>query len=355
MVLYAASPPRPDNPTEVSTMRLTNSINVIDTHAAGCPIRILTGGLPRLRGRTMLDKMLDMQQNHDWLRTMTMREPRGHREMVGAVLTEPFDPTADVGVFYIDSGWYAPMCGAGTVALGHALVAAGLVPMKEPVTEVRLETPAGVVTAYAHVRDGLVESVEFENIESFVYKENLSLDLPGHGRLAFDIRYGGNFFVTVEAEALGVEIKPERVRENADLGMTILGLANRIVQVVHPERPGLVFLNDLMFTQKPYLEDGRKIYKNTVVFGGRQTDRSPCGTGSCSRMAALYTAGELALDEECVHESVLGTRFTGRVVRAREKDGLTLVTCRLGGQAHITGFSNLVVDHADRLKAGFQI
>ncbi len=336
-------------------MRLTTSINVIDTHAAGCPIRILTGGLPRLRGRTMLDKMMDMQRNHDWIRTMTMQEPRGHREMVGAVLTEPLDPAADVGVFYIDSGWYAPMCGAGTVALGQALVEAGIVPMKEPVTEVRMETPAGLVTAYARVKDGLVESVEFENIESFIYKEGLSLDLPGHGRVAFDIRYGGNFFVIVEAEALGVRIIPERVRENADLGMAILERANQVIQVVHPERPGLVFLNDLMFTQRPYLEDGRKIYKNTVVFGGRQTDRSPCGTGSCSRMAALYTKGELALGEECLQESVLGTRFTGRVTAAREKDGLTYVTCRLGGQAHITGFNNLVVDHADRLKAGFQL
>ena len=172
-----------------------------------------------------------------------------------------------------------------------------------------------------------------------------------NGFISKDIAFGGVFYAQIDVERVGLRIVPEHARALAEAGTEIKALLAEQVAVEHPEIPGLDEIAYVMF--RDHQPDGSLVTCTTLKPG--RVDRSPCGTGSCSRMAALYTKGELAVGEECVHESVLGTRFTGRVMAAREKDGLTYVTCRLGGRAHITGFNNLVVDHADRLKAGFQI
>lgn len=333
-------------------MNTTNLISFVDSHAAGCPIRVLTGGIPPLRGATMLDKMLDMQKNHDALRVMTMCEPRGHRQMVGAVLTEPVSPEADVGVFYIDPGWYAPMCGAGAIALSRVLVEMGLVPIREPVTRVRMDTPAGIVDGYAQVENGAVRKVWFQNVDSFVYRTDLELEFHGK-KVTYDITYGGNFFVSLPVGQFGLELVPENSGRLADLGMELLREINRQVEVVHPRHPGITFLNDIQFTQPALEQGGEKVYRNTVIFGAGQTDRSPCGTGSCARMAALYRRGELALGETFIHESIMGTRFYGKVLSAREEDGCCYVACQLSGEPHITAMGHFVADQNDGVSPGF--
>lgn len=333
-------------------MKLSKLISFVDTHAAGCPIRIITGGMPALRGETMLDKMLDMEKRYDHLRSMTMCEPRGHRNMVGAVLTEPTCADADVGLFYIDPKGYAPMCGAGSIALAKALVELGYVEMREPVTEVRMETPSGIVHGFAEVKDGHVVSAKFRNIESFVYRTGLTTDWKGRS-ITYNILYGGNFFVSLSLEQFGMEFKAENSDAIAELGMALLKQINQEIKVVHPMYPGITFLNDLQFTVPTYEEDGKKIYRNTVVFGAKQVDRSPCGTGSCARMAYLYSTGELKLHEPFIHESILGSRFVGEIDSVREKDGYTYVTCLLGGDTHIVATGSFLADHGDPMSDGF--
>ncbi len=333
-------------------MKLSNLISFVDTHAAGCPIRIITGGMPVLKGETMLDKMNDMKKRYDRIRTITMCEPRGHRNMVGAVLTEPTCDNADVGLFYIDPHGYAPMCGAGSIALARGLVELGYVEMSEPVTTVRMETPSGIVHGYAEVRDGQVVGAKFRNIESFVYRTGLTTMWEGKP-VSYDVIYGGNFFVSLSLSQFGLELAPENSNKIAELGMGLLWQINREIKVAHPLNPGITFLNDLQFIAPSYEEEGATIYRNTVIFGAKQVDRSPCGTGSCARMALLYQKGELKPHQPFVHESIIGSRFCGEIESVREEGGYTYVSCLLGGDTHIVTMGSFIVDCDDPMAEGF--
>lgn len=333
-------------------MKLSNLISFVDTHAAGCPIRIITGGMPVLRGQTMLEKMNDMEKHYDHIRTITMCEPRGHRNMVGVVLTEPTRKDADIGLFYIDPRGYAPMCGAGSIALTKALVELGYVPMAEPVTEVRMETPSGIVCGFAKVKNGQVIDATFRNVESFVYRTGLTTVWRGKF-VSFDVIYGGNFFVSLPLGQFGLDLTPENSNEIAELGMGLLQQINQEIKVVHPIYPGITFLNDLQFTAPSYEENGMTIYRNTVIFGAKQVDRSPCGTGSCARMALLYRNGELKLHQPFIHESIIGSRFKGEVDSVREENGISYVSCLLGGETHIVTSGSFMVDGDDSMANGF--
>jgi proline racemase/trans-L-3-hydroxyproline dehydratase len=326
-------------------------LSVIDSHTAGEPTRIFSGGLPLLRGRTMLDKMLYMQQHFDWIRTSTMMEPRGHREMVGAVLTEPTHPEADVGVFYIDCGFYAPMCGAGALAVGKVLVETGRVPAVEPVTTVVQDTPAGLVKTYVEVKDGEVLSVSLENVPSFLYRQDIPLEVPEIGQITVDITWGGNFFVFVDIEDVAKSIDAVSVHRLARLGTKILQVAREQIKVQHPLDPQITFLNDLMFCQQP--DRPGEPYKCLVVFGDSQVDRSPCGTGTCARMAWHYTRGELELNETFVHQSPAKTLFYGKLIKEVKVGDFTAVVPVIKGEVFITGFNQLIIDRRDPLKKGF--
>jgi proline racemase/trans-L-3-hydroxyproline dehydratase len=326
-------------------------LSVIDSHTAGEPTRIFSGGLPRLHGNTMLEKMLYMQRHYDWIRTSTMMEPRGHREMVGAVLTEPTHPEAHVGVFYIDCGYYAPMCGAGALAVGKVLVETGRVPAVEPVTTVVQETPAGLVKTYVEVRDGEVLSVSLENVPSFLYRQNIPLEVPEIGRITVDIAWGGNFFVMVDIEQVAAGIDALPVHRLARLGTAILQVAREQVKVQHPLAPQITFLNDLMFCQQP--DKPGAPYRGFVVFGNTQVDRSPCGTGTCARMARHYARGELKLNETFVHQSPAKTLFYGKLIKEVKVGDFTAVVPVIQGEVFITGFNQLVIDRRDPLKKGF--
>ncbi len=334
-------------------MNLANSINIIDTHAAGEPIRIITGGIPTLHGDTMFEKMEYMEKNYDHLRTATMCEPRGHREMVGAVLTEPTTKDAHIGLFYIDTRGYAPMCGAGALAVGKAMVETGMVIKEEPVTTVVMDTPSGLIKAYVGVENGEAKSVSFENIPSFLYKTDVEITVQDLGKVSVDIGYGGNFFVFVDVEPLGLEIAPENMRTMAELGMKILKAANDSIKVEHPSKTEITFLNDLMFCKTPVTPD--ESYKNFVVFGDTQADRSPCGTGTCARMARLHAKGKLKLNEEFIHESAIGTIFKGELTKEEKVGDLIGVVPRVAGETFITGFNNFVIDEKDPLKYGFLV
>ena len=244
------------------------------------------------------------------------------------------------------------MCGAGSIAPAKALVELGYVPMREPITEVRMETPSGIVCGYAEVKDGQVYRSKFRNIESFVYGTGLTTVWNG-AAVTYNIIYGGNFFVSLPLEQFGIEMKAENAGTLSALGMGLLGQINREIKVAHPLHPGITFLNDIQFCAPSNMENGKKIYCRTVIFGARQVDRSPCGTGSCARMAYLYSRGELGINEPFIHESIIGSRYYGKIESVWEKDGCASVTCVLSGDAHIIAAGNFAADYGDPMVSGF--
>jgi len=284
-------------------------ISVVDAHVAGEPLRLVTGG-PKLKGNTILEKMEYMQKHYDFLRTAIMLEPRGHADMFGAVMTEPTDPRADMGIIFIDGGRYYSMCGHGAMAIGTIAVELGYIPVQEPVTKVVLETQAGLVSVLVDVKDGHATGVTLQGVPSFLYRSDVEIEVFGK-EIRVDIAYGGNFFALVDISQLGLEHSKEYLAEFIKYGIEIREKANEKVKVQHPEFPHINVINDILFCGEPrYPGD---TYKSLVFLGEAQLDRSPCGTGTSARMAALYTKGILKKEDVFYHESIIGTCFEGRI------------------------------------------
>jgi len=332
-------------------MRFSRLISTIDTHTEGEPTRTIIGGIPNISGDTIAAKMLYLKENEDSLRTMLMYEPRGNEVMSGAILTQPCDPQADMGVIYIEVGGYLPMCGHDTIGCCTAMVEAGLVPVHEPVTKITLDTPAGLVVASVAVEDLVAKSVTFRNIPAFLYKADVTVDVPSYGRVTMDIAYGGNFYALVEAEKLGLVISPERAGELIRAGIAVRDAVNAQLDVRHPEKPFITGVTHVEFFGPPTHPQAQA--KNAVIIPPGSIDRSPCGTGTSAKVATLYTKGRLNLGEEFVHESIIGTTFKARVVETTTVGNLPAVIPEITGRAYVTGLHQFVVDPDDPLKQGF--
>ncbi len=344
-------------------------IETIDTHTAGEPTRIVTGGVGHdaLRGDDVAERRDRFERSRDDIRRLLMCEPRGHDGMFGAVPVEPTAPEADLGLFFLDGGGYLEMCGHGTIGSITALIETGQLP---PSPELVVETPAGLVRTWPTVSDGRVERVEFENVESFVY-DSLTVDVPrtdaaggvgggatsgrrGSGRgdtleVPVDVVSAGNVFALVDAGALGLVVEPEVVDELVDLGLSIRRAINEEWPIVDPftglrRRVSIVEFYDASVDPD----------RNLVVFGDGQVDRSPCGTGTCAKMTLLYENGDLGLEEPYRYESVIGTRFTGRLLGADRRDGHTVTRPVVGGEAYVTGRHTFLRDDRDDL-GGFSL
>lgn len=326
-------------------------LTTVDTHTAGEPTRIVVSGVPFLGG-TMAERRRQLQEEYDFIRTALMHEPRGHADMFGAILMAPADPDADLGVVFMDSGGYLAMCGHGSIGVVTAALATGVVSAEEPETEVLMDTPAGLVRARALVERGRVSEVAVENVPAFVYRRDVELDLPS-GPLPVDISFGGNFFALVSAESLGVPVALSHLSDLIERGLAIRAAVNERVEVLHPTHPEIDSV-DLVEIYEAFPEDGVDC-RNVVVFGEGQVDRSPCGTGTSAKMAALYAKGDLELDEPFVNQSILGTRFTGRLLREERVGDVPAVVPEITGSAYVTGFHQFVVDSNDPLKAGFSL
>jgi proline racemase len=332
--------------------QFAHCITVIDSHTAGEPTRLITAGLPPLRGKTMSEKWQYASQNFNALRRMLMLEPRGHTDMFGAVLTTPCDPRADFGLLFCDSGGWLTMCGHGTIGASMTLVQTGMMPATGPETLIRFDTPAGLVEAHVVTDGDSANTVWIENVPSFVYAHDLKLNVAGVGEITADISFGGNFFFIVPASQVGLTIEPQNGRRLVDAGMTILKAANAAFKVQHPEIPQINAIQLVEFTQPG--SNGAD-YRNVVVFGDGNFDRSPCGTGTCARMAELHAQGHLPLGQHFVHESILSTRFEGHLVRETQVGPFKAVVPRVQGAAYITGFNTFVLDPADPLPEGFNL
>jgi proline racemase len=326
-------------------------VHAIDTHTEGMPTRVVTGGVGMLPGATMAERRLLFMKERDDLRTLLMYEPRGHAAMSGAILQPPSRSDADYGVLFIEVSGCLPMCGHGTMGVATALVETGAVPVVEPITTIRLDTPAGLVVASVAVADGRAREVTIHNVDSFLLASDITIDVGADiGEVRIDIAYGGNFYAIMPADALGLEVAPAVVPELIRRGLVVMDAINKQAPPTHPTDPSIDECRHVLLTAPGH--DGADA-RNAVVIHPGWVDRSPCGTGTSARMAQLYARGALALNQPFVNESVLGTRFTGRLVGTSSVGNLPAVVPTVTGRAWVTGIADYLLDPDDPFPAGF--
>jgi len=338
-------------------MNIDRIISVIDTHTAGEPTRIITGGLPRIRGNSMLEKRNYFAENFDDIRTMVLREPRGHNDMFGAALVEPVNPMADLGVIFMSTGnfpqAYPYMCGHGTIGIFTIAVELGMVKKKEPVTSIAMDTPDGLVKGWVKIKNDVVTEVEIESIPAFSYKENVVVNGPGFNDIRVDIAYNSGFFALCPAKSLGLKICPANASLLSQKAIELRDVINKTIQIDFIEKSHFKTVDVIEFFDDP--ENPKAHCKNVVIFGAGQVDRSPCGTGTSAKMAVLYSKGLLNLNEPFVHESIIGTLFKGKIIDAYEESGYTRIVPRIASSAQIIGINQLISEKSDPLKNGFQL
>src|SRR4030042_4226387 len=327
--------------------------SAIASHPEGEPTRIVLSGLPPILGNNMADKWAYARENMDQLRRALMHEPRGHRDMFGAILTSPCNPEADYGLMYMDSGGFLTMCGHGTIGAVTILVEMGMVKAKEPETVVVFDTPAGLVRAHAVVEHGRVCRAWIENVPAFLYKADVPVEVEGLGKISVDISFGGNFLALVTADQIGIPLDLCRVKELVDIGLRIRTAVNQRVAVEHPIEKHINKVELTEITGPPVHPQAHA--RNILIFGEGSVDRSPCGTGTCARMAELYAKGQLKLGQPFIHESIIGSLFHGELVREEKAGPFTAVVPRVGGAAYITGIQQFVIDPDDPMKYGFLV
>lgn len=336
-------------------MSRDDAIRVVDSHTEGMPTRVVTGGVGTLPGGDMLARRAAFEAEHDHLRTFLMFEPRGHAAMSGAILQPPTRPDADVAVLFIEVSGCLAMCGHGTIGVATVLVEEGMVPVTEPVTRVRLEVPAGLVTADVEVVDGRARAVTITNVPSYVHATDVTLDVAGYGPLVVDVAFGGNFYALVPADRLDIPLEPAREQDLIRTGLAVIAAADAQVTPVHPEDPRVAGIEHLVVTAPgdDGGADGPVDGRSATVIHPGWIDRSPCGTGTSARMALLHHRGELALDTTYVHASFIDSRFEGRLVGTTEVAGRPAVVPTIRGRAWISGRAEFVLDPSDPFPAGF--
>lgn len=336
-------------------MKISKMISAIDSHTAGEAARIITAGIPNFPGETMADKRQYLIDHQDHLRTALMHEPRGHNDMFGAFITEPVHEEADFGIIFMDGGGYLNMCGHNTIAAVTAAIETGMIDpdIVDNQAEVVLDTAAGLVYATAKIDEqtGNVYEVSFKNVPSFLYKENQSLTIDGIGTVTFDIAFGGSFFVIIHANQFGLKVLPENAGKLTELGLKVLAEVNEKIEIQHPTLSHIKIADLIEIYDEATNPEAN--YKNVVVFGAGQVDRSPCGTGTSAKLATLYSKGEIEINEPFVYESILGTLFKGRVVEKTQAGELDAIIPEITGSAYITGFNSFLIDPEDPLKDGF--
>jgi len=334
-------------------MSAKKHIFAVDSHTSGEPTRIVVGGIRPIPGSTMAEKKDYLSLNLDDIRTMLMHEPRGHKDMFGSIILEPTDKRADLGIIFMDSGGYLNMCGHGSIGAATVAVEIGLVNIVEPKTEITFDTPAGLIKATVNVQDGKATGVTIQNVPVFLYREGVKINIPGKAAVPIDIAFGGNFFALVDAACLGIEVVPENIKELVDLGKYIKSEVNKVVKVHHPELPHLNSVDLVEIYGPPTRPEAHA--RNIVIFGNGQFDRSPCGTGTTAKMAALFFKNQLELGKEFIHESIIGTTFKGKVISQTTVGNIPAVITELTGRAFITGYQHIVSDPTDQVCNGFLI
>ncbi|SCE98541.1 proline racemase [Micromonospora viridifaciens] len=332
-------------------MRARRLLHAVDSHTEGMPTRVITGGVAPLPGATMMERRRWFLDNSDDLRTLLMYEPRGHSAMSGAILQPPTRPDADWGVLYIEVSGCLPMCGHGTIGVATVLVETGMVEVTEPITTIRLDTPAGLVVAEVAVSDGAAKAVTIRNVPSYSHQLDATVEVPGFGTVRYDLAYGGNFYAMVHLEDLGLPFDRGHKQALLDAGLAIMEAINEQDRPVHVNDPDISGCHHVQLIAPG--SDARHSRHAMAIHPG-WFDRSPCGTGTSARMAQLHARGELALDTDFVNESFIGTRFIGRLIEeTRLADGVAAVVPTITGRAWLTGTAQYFLDPDDPFPAGF--
>jgi proline racemase len=316
------------------------------------PTRVITGGVPALPGATMLERKLWFEQHMDDVRLLLMREPRGHSAMSGAILQPPTRPDADWGVLFIEVSGCLPMCGHGTIGVATVLVETGMVEVREPETIVRLDTPAGLVVVRVAVQDGRALAVTLRNVPAFLASQDRVVAVDGVGDVRYDMAFGGNFYAIVDAASVGVRVDPAQSDALIARGAQIMEAIEAAERPVHPEDARIAGCHHVVLHEDG--RDGAQARAATSIHPG-WLDRSPCGTGTSARLAQLHARGALGVGEDFVNESVLGTRFTGRIVEETEVGGRAAIVPEITGRAWITGMGQYLLAPDDPFPAGFRL
>ncbi len=346
-------------------MRITNMISAVDAHACGEPGRVIIGGVVDIPGETMFDKKRWIELHRDDLRTRMLREPRGYPAANCNLILPPTHPDADAGFIIMEQTEYPPMSGTNTICVTTVLLETGMLPMLEPVTELVLESPAGLVPVRADVTNGKVTQVTFQNVPAFAVHLDADIEVPTLGTVTVDVAYGGMFYVLSDAVSLGLRLTPDEGRDIVRISEMIKAATQEQLPVIHPENPEIAGVTIALLSAPPTHPDAHAKNAVTVSIGQLDwerpatwtgaLDRSPCGTGTCAKMAVLHAKGELPLDQDFPHEGILSTIFTGRLIGETKVGQYPAVIPTLSGQAWITGFSNYVVDPDDPFPDGFTI
>ena len=327
------------------------TLSVIDYHTEGEPMRFIVDGVPPIPGASLMEQSEHLAAHGRDLLGLALYEPRGHAAMCGAILTDPVTPGADVGVLFIEPLGPVHMCGHGAIALGAMLVETGRVAAPDGAATVTLDTPAGLVSCRVASAPGQPTSVTIRNVPAFSVGLDLQVDVPGTGRVAFDLAYGGHFYALVEAAPLGLTLDPKEAPRLVEIGERIRLAIEATVSLVHPAMPAARGLLYIQFYEPARRPDAQ--YRNAVVVAPAGLDRSPCGTGTSARLANLHARGRLGVGEVFGHESIIGSLFTGRIAGLTQVAGTAAVVPEITGRAWMTGRSTLTLDPSDPFPGGF--
>ncbi|KAG4270656.1 proline racemase [Fusarium proliferatum] len=336
-------------------MPFKRSFNTVGVHCGGEVCDVVVGGVRDVPGETMYDKMMHFWKHEDHLRNLLLNEPRGCSAMCHNLVLPPTNPEADYGFIIMEHEEYPPMSGVNTVATVTCLLETGMVTMQEPETVVKLDAPAGLVTAYAKCENGKCKSVRFHNVPAFVFATDKEISVPELGTVKVDIAYGGMIYVLVDAASVGLKIKPTGGTRLVKVGERIKRAVMEQTDPVHPENPGIHGVTIIEFTEPLYEYKDGKSANNTVVVSPGRLDRSPCGTGTCARLAVLHAKGELKEGENFYHRGITGTEFVGRVEGTTKVGEYSAIYPSVEGQAWITSFKQVVLDSTDPFPEGFRV
>jgi 4-hydroxyproline epimerase len=331
---------------------MRNTFFCIDGHTAGNPVRLVAGGAPPLQGATMAERRLDFMKRFDWIRTGLCFEPRGHDMMSGGFLYPPTRADTDAGILFIETSGCLPMCGHGAIGIITFGIENGLIRPRED-SRVRAETPAGIIEATYRTEHGRVTSVRIRNVPSYLAAEGVAIDAPGFGALRVDVAYGGNFYAIIEPQGPYTGLDALGAARLTELSRDVRQRVRDAIQPVHPEESSIRGVSHVLWADVAKSEGAHA--RNAVFYGDNAIDRSPCGTGTSARMAQLVAKGKLAKGDRFVHESYIGSRFTGVVEEKVVLGGHDAIVPSIEGTAHATGFNTIWIDRSDPFWSGFQV
>lgn len=331
---------------------MQSTFQCIDGHTCGNPVRVVAGGGPRLEGETMLERRAHFLEEFDWIRTGLMFEPRGHDQMSGSILYPPTREDSDVGVLFIETSGCLPMCGHGAIGTITIAIENGLIRPKTPGV-VRMDTPAGLVVAEYRQEGRFVEEVRLTNVPAFLHSEGLTAELEGVGEITVDVSYGGNFYAIVDPQENFRDMADHRAVDLVGWSPKLRAALNEKYSFEHPEKPEIQGLSHILWTGVPQQEGATA--RNAVFYGDKAIDRSPCGTGTCARMAQWSAKGKLKPGDEFIHESIIGSMFRGRVEDAAQVGDKQAIIPSIGGWARVTGFNTIFIDDRDPFAKGFVV